>query len=65
MAVVEMGNKRHEIEGKKHQDCGYHFVEEFACYCRLEGTDQPRGDLPCYECYHGYATEEEVRGMDD
>jgi hypothetical protein len=55
----------HEVEGQPHQDCGYHVVEEFACYCQLEGTGQARDDLPCYECYHGFMTEDEVREMDD
>jgi len=62
---------KHEIIGKPHQDCPYHIALETVCYCKLEGHCSLgakcylRQGLSCYDCYHGYMTEKEVREMDD
>ena len=55
-----------ELTGKPHQEgCPFHIREQGACYCGIEGDNQDRTGLPCYACYHGFMTEEEVRSMDD
>lgn len=59
-------NSNHELEGKPHQKaCTFHIEEELSCYCSVEGKDHDRIGLPCYACYHGLMTKEEVERMDD
>lgn len=56
----------HECKRKPHQKaCTFHIEEEYGCYCSVEGEDKDQIGLPCYECYHGFMTEEEIREMDE